>query len=355
MADASTMRAVVFSRYGAPEGLSFRDVPLPRPAGDEIRVRVHATTVNRTDTATLRAHPFFMRVITGLLRPKIRTLGMDFAGVVDALGDGVSAFQVGDRVFGISPDRFGAHAEYLCVPADGPVARIPGSIPFGEAVVGEGAWYANSTTKRLHEGQQCLIYGASGAIGTAAVQLAKARGAVVTAVVGSRHMDLAKSLGADRVLNYEEQDFTAIGETFDLVFDAVGKTSWFSCRPLVKNGGKFAATDLGPFWSNLLLGAWFGLTGSRRVGVPFPEDAPGFVHGLAGLMAAGRFRGVFDRSFPLEDIVEAFRYVETVQKTGIVVCSAANPSPRCPSATVCPLSTGGQSAGVGLHEHEHFL
>ncbi|MCP4320143.1 MAG: NAD(P)-dependent alcohol dehydrogenase [Hyphomicrobiales bacterium] len=313
------MRAVVFDRYGPPETLVLSDVPIPHPSSGEIRIRVHATTVNRTDTATLRAHPFFARAMTGLFRPKMRTLGVDFAGVVDALGDGVTKFQLGDRVFGLSPDRFGAHAEYLCVPANAAIARIPKGIGFDEAVVGEGAWYANSTTSLLWEGQSCLIYGASGAIGTAAVQLAKARGVKVTAVVGNRHLDLARKLGADRVLNYAKQDFTAIGETFDLVFDAVGKTSWFACRPLLKSNGIYTATDLGRYWSNVILSIWHGVIRSRRVRIPFPEDAAGFVQDLAELVAAGQFRGVFDRSYDLESIVEAFRYVEAGQKTGIVV------------------------------------
>lgn len=244
---------------------------------------------------------------------------MDFAGVVDALGDGVTTFKTGDRVFGLSPDRFGAHAEYFCTPADGAIARIPGRLPFDQAVVGEGAWYAHGTTKLLSEGSRCLIYGASGAIGTAAIQLAKAKNAYVVAVVGSRHLTLAESLGADRIVNYETEDFTAIGERFDLVFDAVGKTSWFACRPLLGEGAVFSATDLGPGWSNILLGVLFGMTGSKRVRIPFPVDAPGFVRHLADLMANGRFHGVFDRSYPLENIVDAFRYVETGQKTGIVV------------------------------------
>lgn len=319
MTNAAKMKAVVFHRYGSPGRLSLREVPVPRPVQGEILVRVRATTVNRTDTATLRAHPFFARAMTGLLRPKMQTLGMDFAGIVDGLGDGVTFFQPGDRVFGVLPDTFGAHAEYLCLPADGAIARIPGDLRFDEAVVGEGAWYASSTVGLLSAGQRCLIYGASGAIGTAAVQLAKSRGAKVTAVVGQRHIALAERLGADRIINYEDEDFTEIGETFDLVLDAVGKTSWFACRKLLNQNGIFAATDLGPFWSNILLGMWFGMSGSRRVRVPYPEDAPGFVRHLADLMAEGAFRGVFDRSYPLEDIVEAFQYVETGQKTGIVV------------------------------------
>jgi len=313
------MKAVVIDRYGPPEVQELRDVPRPLPANGEVRVKVHASTVGRTDTATLRAHPFFARVMTGLLKPNMRTLGIDFAGVVDMLGDGVTAFRVGDRVFGLSPDEFGAHAEYHCTRAEGAIARIPNDIPFDQAVVGEGAWYADSTTRLLSEGKRCLVYGASGAIGTAAVQLAKAKGAYVVAVVGIRHMELAARLGADRTVNYEEEDFTAIEGTFDLVLDAVGKTSFFRCRRLLTKDGVFAATDLGPGWSNILLSMWYSVTGSKRVRIPFPEDSSDFIQRLATLMAEGQFRGVFDRSYKLDEIVEAFRYVEKGQKTGIVV------------------------------------
>lgn len=313
------MKAVVIKGYGSPESLELREVPLPHPAKNEVRVRVHVSTVTRTDTATLSAHPFFMRAMTGLFRPKMQSLGMDFAGVVDEVGSEVRSLEIGDRVFGMSPDRFGAHAEYLCVPEDEAIARIPEGIPFDQAVVGEGAWYAHGTTKLLTKGMRCLIYGASGAIGTAAVQLAKANGAYVVAVVGSRHVSLAKALGADRVVNLEQEDFTAIDEEFDLVFDAVGKTSWLACRPLLKRGAVYCATDLGPGWSNMLLGIWFGLTGSKKVRVPFPEDASGFIRHLSDLMSEGRFKGVFDRSYLLNDIGSAFQYVQTGQKTGIVV------------------------------------
>ena len=319
MTITENMKAVVANRYGPPEVLKLREVPRPRPKNNEVRVKVHASTVGRTDTATLRAHPFFMRLSTGLFRPKMQTLGMDFAGVVDELGDEVSAFQVGDRVFGMSSDYFGAHAEYLCMPVDGAIASVPENIPFDQAVVGEGAWYAYGTTKQLTKGMRCLIYGASGAIGTAAVQLAKANGAYVVAVVGTRHISMAEALGPDRVVNFEKEDFTAIGETFDLVLDAVGKTTWHICRPLLGKNAIYTATDMGPGWSNMLLSIWFGLTGSKKVQIPFPNDAPGFTRHLAALMARGRFHGVFDRNYPLEEITTAFRYVEEGQKTGIVV------------------------------------
>ena len=282
-------------------------------------MKVHASTVNRTDTATLLAHPFFARAMTGLMRPKMSVLGMNFAGEIDLLGDDVTRFGVGDPVFGVTPDVFGTHAKYLCVPDGGAIANIPGSVPYHEAVVGEGAWYANGTTQILSEGQRCLIYGASRAIGTAAVQLAKARGAHVVAVVGTRHIDLPGALGADRVVNYETEDFTALGETFDLVFDAVGKTSFVECRHLLAKNRVYSATDLGPGWSNIILGMFYGATGSRRVRIPFPEDAPGFIQQLADLISRGKFQGVFDRRYPLDEVADAFRYVETGQKTGIVV------------------------------------
>ncbi|MDQ2092156.1 NAD(P)-dependent alcohol dehydrogenase [Marimonas arenosa] len=308
------MKAVICDRYGPPESLHLADVSVPDPGAGEVLVRVHCSTVNRTDTATLRGHPFFARAMTGWWRPRHRITGMDFAGVVERCGAGVERFAPGNRVFGMSPERFGAHAEFICVPQNGAVAVIPDPVPMDEAVICEGAWYASSTVKRLARGQSILIYGASGAIGTAAVQLARARGAHVTAVVGPRHLSLARDLGAGQVLDYTVEDFTAIGETFDVVMDAVGHTSYFACRSLLKPGGLYCATDLGPVWSNIWLAALRG----GRVGVPFPTDAPGFVQDLAGLMQSGQVKGVFDRRFAVDDVIEAFRFVETGHKTGIV-------------------------------------
>ncbi len=319
------MKAAVSERYGPPEVVEIRDVAKPAPGPGDVLVRVRATTVSRTDCGMRRGHPLFIRLMTGLLRPKATILGMDFAGDVEAVGPEVTAFKPGDRVFGLSPDHYGAHAEFLCLAGDGPITTMPAGLSCREAVLCEGAWYSNTYFENfgLGPGHSILIYGASGAIGTAAVQLAKARGALVAAVVGTRHLHLAARLGADRVVNYEQEDFTALGETFDLVLDAVGHTSWAECRSLLKEGGVFAATDLGPVWSNIFLSAWFGMTGSRRVRIPFPADAPGFVRCLAGLMEDGRFTGVVDRGYPLDEIVEAFRYVETGRKTGIVVLNIA--------------------------------
>jgi NADPH:quinone reductase-like Zn-dependent oxidoreductase len=202
---------------------------------------------------------------------------------------------------------------------------MPAGARFGEAVVCEGAFYANAVLRRigLKPGQQILIYGASGAIGTAMVQLAKSAGAAVTAVVETRHLELVKSLGAERAVDYTCEDFTASGETFDFVVDAVGKTSFFRCRKLLKPGGVFAATDLGPWWQNLVLAMWSSITRSNRVVIPAPGRIDGFVGFLEGLMEAGQFRAIIDRTYPLAAIADAYRYVETGQKVGIVVINVA--------------------------------
>ena len=296
-------------------------MPKPEPRAGEVLVRIHATTVTRTDSAALRAHPFFVRFWTGLRRPRRTVLGMDFAGEVEAVGTGVTSFHPGDRVFGLSPGGYGAHAEYLCVFESGEIAPMPVGIGFDEAVVCEGALYANTYLESfgLKPGQKILIYGASGAIGTAAVQLAKCYGAEVTAVVATRHLDLAKSLGTDHVIDYTAKDFTQTDETFDYVLDAVGKTTYFRCRRVLKPGGSFSATDLGPWGQNILLTIWSSLTRSKRVVFPLPRSSKALVDFLRTRMEAGEFRAVIDRRYPLDAIADAYRYVDTGKKTGIVV------------------------------------
>ena len=316
------MRAVTRERYGPPNVLALRDVPKPQPGEGEVLIRMVATTVSRTDCGLLRGRPaLFVRPAYGLLRPRHRILGLDFAGVVAQTGTGVKLFSRGDRVFGLSSKTFGAHAEYLCLPESSPMAQIPDGIDFADAVAGEGVWYANTYLDAfgVADGERMLIYGASGAIGTAAVQLAKIRGAEVTAVVSRRHMDLAASLGADRVIDYTAEDFTAIGETFDYVLDAVGKTSWFRCRKLLRRGGVFSATDLGPLWQNIALSAWPRALGGGSMVFPVPSAARQSILKLAQSLAAREFRTVIDCTYSLDEIVEAFRYVETAKKTGVVV------------------------------------
>ncbi len=251
-------------------------------------------------------------------------------GVARLRLDVAPRFKFGDRVFGMVQDSFGAHAEYVAVAEDGAVANLPDNVGFNEAVVCEGAWYADNNLEAfdLKGGQSIFIYGASGAIGTAALQLSKARGAMVTAVAATHHADLIRSLGADRFIDYTQEDFTAIGETFDCVFDAVGKTSYFHCRKLFKSIGVFAATDLGPWASNLWLPLFFKISGRKRVIFPFPAYRKGFVEYLSKLMAEGKYRAVVDRTYRLDDIADAYRYVLSEQKTGIVVLQVVPPHLR---------------------------
>ena len=327
------MKAAVITRYGPPDVIEIRQVPKPMPGPGEILVRVHATTVNRTDCGELGRSPsrslqplatLFARLVYGFRRPRRSIFGLDFAGEVEAVDTGVTTFKPGDRVFGLcSSRRNGAHAEYVCLPEQGAIATIPAGTPFEEAVVCEGAFYADPGLKRFHvgPGHRILIYGASGAIGTAALQLAKSYGAEVTAVVATRHLELVRSLGADHTIDYTAQDFTRIGERYDSIFDAVGKASYLRCRRLLKPKGVFMATDVGPGWQNLPLMLWSAITRSNRVVVPLAARGIGhaFVEFMRGRIQAGQFRAVIDRRYPLDAIADAYRYVLTGQKTGIVV------------------------------------
>jgi NADPH:quinone reductase-like Zn-dependent oxidoreductase len=314
------MRAVVYDRYGPPEVLRLDDVEPPVPKDDEVRVRVHATTVSRTDTGLRSADLFMSRFVTGLLRPKRRILGSDFAGEVEMIGAAVTEFAVGHRVFGINPWKFGAHAEFICVRASAAVARMPAGMTFEEAAaVCDGAILALNDLRPAHlrEGQRVLVYGASGSIGTAAVQLARSFGADVTAVCNTKNFELVMSLGADEVIDYTRDDFTKNGQTYDVIFDSVGSLSYTQCRGSLRRSGFYVATD---HLHNLLLALWTARIGDKRVVFPIP---PRFtkhdVVFLKELIEAGKYRAVIDRRYPLDQVVEATRYVETKQKTGNVV------------------------------------
>jgi NADPH:quinone reductase-like Zn-dependent oxidoreductase len=316
------MKAAVVTRFGRNWSIDVRDVPTPVPAEREVLVRVRATTVSRTDWGELR-HPLLQRFIIMRGAEPRTVLGMDFAGEVETAGSDVSAFKPGDRVFGMCPSRKnGAQAEYVCIPDNGAIALIPEGTAFEQAPVCEGAYYAHASTSRFcRPGVEALIYGASGAIGTAAVQLAKFFGAEVTAVVAGRHLQMAKSLGADRVIDYQLPEFRQLAKRYDFVFDAVGKMHPRDWRRLLKPGGHFAGTDLGPGGKDVPYLLWSAITRSDRVSVPLPPQgsAPEFVRFIAERMAAGQFRAIVDRKYPLDAISDAHRYVLTGEKTGIVV------------------------------------
>ncbi len=311
------MRAVVYDRYGPPDVLRLEDVERPVPNEDEVLVRIHATTVNRTDCGWRSAKPFLTRYFIGLLRPKRKILGMELAGEIEAVGAAVTEFQVGDHVFGVK--GFGAHAEFVCIRESAAVAHMPAGMTFEEAAaVCDGVCTALSCLRRadLRQGQRILVYGASGSIGTAAVQLAKHLGAEVTAVCNTKNLELVRSLGADEVVDYLQEDFTKNGETYDVIFDAVGKQSFMRCRHSLKTGGIYIGTD---GFRNLPLALWTSRIGNKKAALGMAKYTKKDVLFLKELVEAGEYRAVIDRSYPLDDVVEATRYVETRQKTGNVV------------------------------------
>jgi NADPH:quinone reductase-like Zn-dependent oxidoreductase len=317
------VKAVVHDRYGPAEVLRIEDVERPVPKPNEVLVKVHATTVTRSDVGHRAADPFFSRVWTGLLRPKQRIVGMELAGVVEEVGADVTEFTVGDEVFGL---RSGANAEYVCVREQGALAHKPDGLSFEEAAaLADGASIARACLSRaeLGPGKRIVVYGASGAIGTAGVQLAKATGAHVTAVCNTQNVELVRSLGVDVVVDYTQEDFTKNGETYDVVFDAVGKHSFRRCRGSLNEDGLYIETDLGFMWHVPFLALGTRFVGGKRVVLPIPGYTKEDVLAVKELVEAGKYRPVVDRTYPLEDVIEATRYVETGQKTGNVVLTIA--------------------------------
>ncbi len=316
------MKAAIYTQYGPPEVVQVKEVEKPTPSPNQVLIRVHASTVNRTDSGFRSAEYFVSRFFSGLFRPKLNTLGCEFAGQIEAVGKAVTLFSVGDRVFGFNDSTFGGHAEYLTLAEDAAITTIPDGLPYDEAApITEGAHYAlgNIRAARVTTGQNVLVYGATGAIGSAAVQLLKQVGAQVTAVCATRHVDLVRSLGADRVIDYTKEDFTKTGQIFDFVFDAVGKSSFGQCKPLLTEKGIYISTELGKNAENIFLALSTPLWGGKKVLFPLPSISTDDVVFLKKLVSTGQFKPVIDRRYPLEQIVEAYRYVETGQKTGNVV------------------------------------
>ena len=293
------------------------------PRDDEILIRVRASTVSQTDTHARRADLFLWRFVLGLRRPRMRTLGVELAGVVVSVGSAVREFKVGDEVFGQPSRYFGAHAEYVCVSEGAALALKPTGMSFDEAAaVCDGASQALGALRSAdaRAGSRIVIYGASGSLGTAAVQLAKHLGAHVTAVCGTDHVELVRSLGADEVVDYRQQDFTKNGETYDAIIDAVGKYSFRRGRRSLKPGGIYVATDGGRFFVEtiglLVATRWVG---SKRVRGAIGRRIKNDVLFLKELIEAGKFRAVVDRRYPMDQVVDAHRYVETWRKAGNVV------------------------------------
>jgi NADPH:quinone reductase-like Zn-dependent oxidoreductase len=321
------MKAIIHTQYGPPEVAQLKEVPKPTPQKNEILLKVHASTVNRTDCGFRSAEYFISRFWSGLLRPKHNILGSEFSGVVEKIGHDVTLFKEGDKVFGYNDQSFGGHAEYLVISENNTITTMPQHLPFDmAAAICEGAHYAlvDIRAAKVERGHRVLVYGASGAIGSAAVQLLKYFGAKVTAVCGTKNMALVKSLGADTVIDYQTQDFTQADDKFDFIFDAVGKSSFRECKPLLTKKGIYISTELGKNGENIPLAIvtpWFK---HKKVLFPIPSFSKEDLLFLKQLVEEGKYRPVIDRHYPLEQIVEAYRYVESGQKTGNVIIQIAS-------------------------------
>jgi NADPH:quinone reductase-like Zn-dependent oxidoreductase len=322
----ATMKAVVYTHYGAPDVLQLKEVAKPTPRDNEVLIHIHATTVGTTDAIFRQGSTLSARLFTGLTKPKLTRPGGEFAGEIEAVGTNVTRFKPGDQVFGSAGTGFGAHAEYLCLLEDGAIAIKPGSLSYAEAVaIHPGALTALPNLRdaaHIQGEQRVLINGASGSIGISAVQLAKYFGAEVTGVCSTANVDLVKSLGADRVIDYRNEDFTRASQTYDIIFDTVGKSSFSRCKGALKPGGIYLTTVLSPAILPQML--WTSKIGSKRAKIIFAglrstSEKNADLAFILDLVAAGALKPVIDRCYPLEQIAEAHRYVDAGHKKGNVV------------------------------------
>ncbi len=316
------MKAIVYSKYGPPEVAKLMDVLKPTPKDNEVLIKVYASTVNRTDAGFRSAEYFISRFWSGLLRPKYPILGCEFAGIIEEIGKSVKEFKNGDKVFGFNDKSFGAHAEYLTIVETDALTTMPENISFETAAaLTEGAHYAlvDIRAAKIERGQNVLVYGASGAIGSAAVQLLKHFGAIVTAVCNTKNVALVKSLGTDTVIDYQTQDFTNTENKYDFIFDAVGKSSFGQCKPFLREKGIYISTELGKNAENIFFAITTPILGGKKVLFPIPTINKEDVIFLKELVEKGEYNPVIDRQYRLDQIVEAYKYVESGQKTGNVV------------------------------------
>ncbi len=316
------MKAIVYTRYGSPDVLQLKEVDRPVPKDDEVLIRVFAVTVNRSDCAMLTAKPFIMRFMIGFFKPKKQILGTDFAGKIEAIGKNISSFKVGDNVFGFDDGGLLSHAEYMTLSEDNAISTMPDSISYEQAAASiEGAHYAYNFINKveLKGGDKVLVNGATGAIGSAMVQLLKYFGADVTAVCNTINIELIKSIGAGKVIDYTKEDFTKTDGKYHFVFDAVGKSTYGKCKPLLLPRGVYISSELGPMAQNLFFAILTPIPGGKKVIFPYPADRRGSVLLMKKLIEEGKFKAVIDRTYSLDKVADAFTYVLTGQKTGNVV------------------------------------
>ena len=319
----TTMRAAVRSTYGSPERIEIIELPVPEPAEDELLVRVRATTVNRTDCANLTGKPLVMHLVLGIRTPRSPRIGTDFAGEVVAVGKSVTSYRIGDRVCGFRDTGLGSHAEFLTVKADDRVMTVPEGLPFAEAAAGlEGAHYAYAMLRRAEvpPGARVMINGATGAIGSALLQFAVARGAQVTVTAREGDHATVRGLGAVEEIDYRRTDFTRSGRQFDYVFDAVGKSTFGACRSLLHDRGVYVSSEAGPYLQNVGYALLTPLRRGRRVQFPVPFSSKESFPFIQRHLAEGSFRPLLDgQAFGLDGLRDAYRYVLTGQKRGNVI------------------------------------
>ncbi len=314
------MKAIVCAKYGPPEVLMLREVEKPVPGDNEILIKIHATAVSSGDVRLRKADPFAVRFFFGLTKPKKSILGFALAGDVEAIGKDVKLFKEGDQVFGTTGLRLGAYAEYKCLPEKSALAIKPNNMTYEEAAAipfgGTTALYF-LRKGNIRNGQKVLVYGASGAVGTAAIQLSKYFGAEVTAVCSTTNLEMVKALGADEVIDYTITDFTKNGENYDVIFDTVGKSSFSGCIRSLKQKGFLILASAG--LSQMFQGFWTTMTSSKKVISGVVSEKAEDILFLKGLIEEKRLKPVIDRTYPLEQIADAHRYVEMGHKKGNVV------------------------------------
>jgi NADPH:quinone reductase-like Zn-dependent oxidoreductase len=316
------MRAIVYTKYGPPEVAKLTEVTKPIPKDNEVLVKVYSSTVNRTDSGFRSAEYFISRFWSGLLKPKYQILGCEFSGVIEEIGKDVKDFKGGNKVFGFNDKTFGGHGEYLTIAETDAITVMPDNLSFDEtAALTEGAHYAlvNIRAAKVEHGQSVLVYGATGAIGSAAVQLLKYFGAIVTAVCNTKNVELVKTLGADIVIDYQTQDFTQTENKFEFIFDAVGKSSFGQCKPLLTEKGIYISTELGKNGVNIFLALTTPLWRGKKLLFPIPSITKKDVIFFKELTEQGQYKPVIDRQYKFDQIVEAYKYVESGQKTGNVI------------------------------------
>ncbi|HRJ29862.1 MAG TPA: NAD(P)-dependent alcohol dehydrogenase [Cyclobacteriaceae bacterium] len=316
------MKASTRTTYGSPDVITVKEVEKPTPKANEILVRVYATTVNRTDCGALWGKPFVFRFFIGLFKPRNEITGTDFAGVVEAVGQNVTSFKVGDRVWGFDDNTLPSHAEYMAIDTKKPVLKIPNGFTFEQAAASaEAAHYAyNFLNKvKLAPGMKVLVNGGTGAIGSAAIQFLKSMDIFVIAVCHSQYNDRVQALGPDRIIHYDKEDFTQDYKKYDFVFDAVGKSSFKPCTKILKDNGIYISSELGPGAENLYLPLLTSIKGGKKVIFPLPIDISKSLAYVADLAEKGKFKPLIDRTYTLDEIKEAFTYVNSGQKIGNVV------------------------------------